>query len=187
MSDDPHLEVPDMDDTEQVVLIRIVEWTEWIPGHPDQTGSLNMHNGFTGFVSSASEKLLSANVMGTGKNLDFEEEVECDQCGGTGKQDEQFKPVEQTPPVTGGEPPDCEKCEGGGFVKQNVHYGLYAMQATLAQNVSTNVYEALQAAQNLPIMEEFERQRTRGRDKRDDLVVVEHKKPPPPPRKRRKR
>jgi hypothetical protein len=170
MSDDPHLEVPDMDDTEQVVLIRIVEWTEWIPGHPDQTGSLNMHNGFTGFVSSASEKLLSANVMGTGKNLDFA----CARCGGSGEVEVQdARPYDVK----------CEECSGVG----KFHYGLYAMQATLAQNVSTNVYEALQAAQNLPIMEEFERQKSQGRDKRDDLVVVEHKKPPPPPRKKRKR
>lgn len=186
MSDESEFDA--IDDTEQIVLIRIVEWTEWIPGHPDQTGALNMHNGITGFVTSASEKLIEANVMGTGKNLDWEEEVECAECDGTGQApEEQFSQPEQTPPMTGGEPKACEVCEGAGHVTKNVHYGLYAMQATLAQNVSKNVYESLMAAQNLPIMEEFERQRTRGRDKRDDLVVVEHKKPPPPPRKKRKR
>jgi hypothetical protein len=185
MSDDPHLEVPDdeidIDDTEQTVLIRIVEWTEWIPGAPDQSGSLNMHNGITGLVTSSSEKLIEVGVMGTGKNLDWEEEVECEQCEGTGK-------VEGSEKAIGGaEMQDCEKCEGTGKVTKLVHYGLYAMQATLAQNVSPNVLKSLTFAQSMPILEQFERQKSQGRDKRDDLVVVEHKKPPPPPRKKRKR
>src|SRR3954447_22275642 len=189
MTDEPDDEF-DIDDTEQTVLIRVVEWTEWIPGTPDQTGTVNMHNGVTGFVTSASEKLIDIGVMGTGKNLDWEEEVGCDQCEGMGKvQPNQFEQPPKTPPTSGGELPNCEKCEGTGKLTKTVHFGLYAMQATLAQNVSKSVYEALSYAQNMPIMEEFERRRTKGRDKRDDLVIVEHKKkPPPPPRgKKRKR
>lgn len=189
MADEPEDDI-DIDDTEQLVLIRIVEWTEWVPGAPDQTGSINMHNGVTGFVTSASEKLIDIGVMGTGKNLDWEEEVECEQCEGTGRAaEEQFSKPGQTAPITGGEPKTCEACEGTGKVTQQVHFGLYAMQATLAQNVSKAVYESLHYAQSMPILERFEQQRTKGRDKRDDLVIVEHQKkpPPPPPRSGRKR
>jgi len=127
--------------------------------------------------------------MGTGKNLDWEEDVECETCEGSGQApEEQFRQPEQTPPVTGGEPKACEVCEGSGKVTQRVHYGLYAMQATLAQNVSANVLKSLTFAQSMPIIEQFERQKTQGRDKRGDLLVVEHqKKPPPPPRSRKRK
>jgi hypothetical protein len=182
----------DIDDTEQTVLIRVVEWTEWMPGKPDQTNMLNVHNGITGLATSKSEKLVDVGITGLNRNLDFEEELECEECEGTGQKraqppEEQFKKPEQTPPMQGPELRTCEKCEGGGFIKNKVHYGLYAFQVTLAQNVSPNVLQALQLAQNTPILEEFERQKTQGRDRRSDLTIVEHKAPPPPPRRKKKR
>lgn len=180
MTDEPDDEF-DIDDTEQTVLIRIVEWSEWIPGELDQTGSMNMHNGVTGLVTSASEKLIDVGVMGTGKNLDWEEDVGCPDCNGEGGHSVINEDGEQWAV--------CERCEGNSKIKQKVHFGLYAMQATLAQNVSPAVLKALHHAQSMPILERYERQRSEGRDKRSDLVIVEHqKKPPPAPRgKKRKR
>jgi hypothetical protein len=183
---------PEELDDEQVVLIRIVEWTEWIPGTADKTlPQLQMHNGFTGVVTSRTEKLIDVGISGTGKNMDWTVDVECPDCEGTGKipptGSDQFKPVEQTPPLTDGEIQTCQRCEGGGFIAIKVHYGLYAFQATLAQNVSENLYRSLKLAQDLPIIEENDRRKEQGRDKRDDLVIVERKSPPPPPPKRRKR
>lgn len=187
MSDEPEI---DIDDTEQTVLIRVVEWTEWIPGTPDQSKSITMHNGITGLVTSASEKLVDVNCMGTGKYLDWDEEVECYACEGIGKvHPSQFDQPPTKPTVVDPGLPDCETCDGTGKVKREVRFGLYVLQATLAQNVSPAVYKSLHFAQNMPIIEELERRQAKGRDKRDDLVVVEHskKKPPPPPGYKKKK
>lgn len=51
--------------TEQV-LVRIVEWTEWIPGERTSEGVV-MNQGVTGFESGATERLLEVAVSGTGK------------------------------------------------------------------------------------------------------------------------
>ena len=52
---------------EETVLVRIIEWTEWIPGQPSpQNRDLVMNQGFTGFTTGKSERLLEVAVSGTG-------------------------------------------------------------------------------------------------------------------------
>src|SRR4051812_13420533 len=130
-----------IDDTEQTVLIRICEWTEWIPARLDDASEqIHIHNGITGLVTAKSEKLVEVNTMNTGHHIEWQ---------------------------------DGER---------TMRYGLYAMQAILAQNTSPDVYQALIYAQGMALMEESARRADKGRDKRKDLVVVQR-----PRDKKRKR
>lgn len=182
-------DIKDADEREQTVLVRICEWTEWLPGAPDPaSGKVFVHNGVTHLVTTQAEKLIEVSVMNTGQKLDWTEEVECENCDGTGQApEEQFSQPGQTAPITGGEPKACEVCEGGGFIDKLVHYGLYAMQATLAANVSPQLVNALMAAQNLAMEEERQRRAEQGRDKREDIVVVQRGKETPNRPRRKKR
>jgi hypothetical protein len=177
-------DIPDeeLDDREQTVLIRICEWTEWIPGSPDPaSGKIFVHNGVTSFMTTQAEKLVDVSLMNTGQKLDWTEEVECEDCDATGRKSDEVHGATEAGQV-------CEICEGAGYIDKAVHYGLYAMQATLAVNVSPQLVSALMAAQNLAMVEEQERRREQGRDKRADITVVERgKERPNRPRPRKKR
>jgi hypothetical protein len=125
---------------EQTVLVRIVEWLEWMPGQ--QQGPLAMTNGVTSFKSLKNERLIDLGVSGTGRNYEWEED-------------------------------DLDN-EGEKITQ---HYGLYAFQAVLAQNMSDDLARSLIAAQAMPMEEELQRDKEAGRDRREDLLVVEHPKP----------
>jgi hypothetical protein len=128
-------------EAEQTVLVRIVEWLEWMPGQ--QHGPLAMTNGVTSFKSLKHERLIDLGVSGTGRNYEWEEDD-----------------------------PDNE----GEKITQ--HYGLYAFQAVLAQNMSDALARSLIAAQAMPMEEELQRDKEAGgRDRREDLLVIEHPKP----------
>jgi hypothetical protein len=57
---------------EETVLVRIVEWLEWMPGK--QQGPLAMTNGITSFKSLKHERLIDLGVTGTGRNYEWEED-----------------------------------------------------------------------------------------------------------------
>lgn len=161
---------------EQTIMVRIVEWMEWMPA--EQRGPLAMTNGLTSFKTLKDEKLIDLGVSGTGQNYEWEEEVECDVCEGTGKAlPNQFEQPEETPPLIGGELPDCEPCEGTGKHDVTKHFGLYAFQAVLAQGMSDSLASTLIAAQAEPMEQELQRDKEAGRDRRDDLVVIQRGKP----------
>jgi len=121
---------------EQTVLVRIVEWLEWMPGQ--QQGPLAMTNGVTSFKSLKNERLIDLGVTGTGRNYEWEED-------------------------------DLDN-EGEKITQ---HYGLYAFQAVLAQNMSDDLARSLIAAQAMPMEEELQRDKEAGRDRREDLIVVQ--------------
>lgn len=57
------------DDNERVIMVRLVEWTEWMPSVPDKNiPQLGMSNGVTGFAAGKTERLLEVGVSGTGQN-----------------------------------------------------------------------------------------------------------------------
>lgn len=141
-------ELRDLVQGEQPVLIRIVEWKEWLPGEPVSLGRqrnpqngevkermLPMHNGFTGFASGKNERLLEVGVQGTGVTRVVK------QIGDDGSETEKM-------------------------------YGLYVFQAVLAQNTKGSVIDNLLLAQRPPEEEEPEKS-DNSRDKRNDLVIVE--------------
>lgn len=143
-------------DAEQPVLIRVVEWTEWLPaslvkigeksdprdptGATMMTESFPVHRGYTGFVGGANEHLVDIAVQATGRN----KMVELDEDGEDGK------------PLT-------------------VLYGHYAFQAILAHNVSAENLAGIMDGQNAPLKLADERQaqdpRRNGRDRRGDLII----------------
>lgn len=141
---------------EQTVLVRIVEWLEWMPGQ--QQGPLAMTNGVTSFKSLKHERLIDLGVSGTGRNYEWEEEDDCEICNGTGSL---------------GTDNFCDTCDGTGKLKITQHYGLYAFQAVLAQNTSDDLARSLVAAQAMPMEEELQRDKEAGRDRREDLIVVQ--------------
>jgi len=51
--------------TDEAVLVRVVEWGEWLPSAPSDTPSLPLHNGFTGFASGKTERLIDLLVSNT--------------------------------------------------------------------------------------------------------------------------
>jgi len=54
---------------EETVLVRIVEWTEWIPGEQSEhSRDLIMNQGWTGVRTGKTERLLEVAVTGTGMN-----------------------------------------------------------------------------------------------------------------------
>lgn len=62
-------------ETGERLLIRLVEWTDWIPGEPDENirgagGKLHMHDGITGVMTGKGEKLIDFGMSGTGVNKD---------------------------------------------------------------------------------------------------------------------
>jgi hypothetical protein len=57
---------------EQTIMVRIVEWMEWMPA--EQRGPLAMTNGLTSFKTLKDEKLVDLGVSGTGQNYEWEEE-----------------------------------------------------------------------------------------------------------------
>jgi hypothetical protein len=57
-----------LDAGEETVLIRIVEWTEWLPGQQDESSELVLNQGVTGFQTGKTERLLEVAVSGTGRN-----------------------------------------------------------------------------------------------------------------------
>lgn len=155
MSDQPK-EVEEEFDAEQHVLIRVIEWTEWLPASlvkigekpdpRDPTGSTMMtesfpvHRGYTGFVGGKNEHLVDIAVQATGRN----KMVELDENGEDGS------------PLT-------------------VLYGHYAFQAILAHNVKAERLRGVMDGQNEPLKRADERQadnpRKNGRDRRGDLII----------------
>ena len=135
-------ELPDYGE-EQTVMVRVVEWTEWLPGKKDENADIVLSDGITGFVAGKHERLLEVAVSGTGVNRRVTVE------GQNGAED------------------------------TILHYGLYAFQAVLAQNVSesalTNVL-GLQRPMDLPKVQD------------SGIVVVQNTPPmPPPPTNRQQR
>lgn len=65
MSEDK--ELPDHGE-EQTVLVRIIEWTEWLPGKKDENAEIVLSDGITGFIAGKNERLLEVAVSGTGVN-----------------------------------------------------------------------------------------------------------------------
>jgi hypothetical protein len=160
----------------QPVLVRIVEWTEWIPATlvelgeradpRDPTGKntvmqkMPMHRGYTGFVGGSNEHMVDIAVEATG----HQRLIELDENGEDGK------PLK-------------------------VMYGLYAFQAVLARNVPQEFLDGVMDGQNKPLTRaeerEIENQGQNGRDRRKDLIIVGGAPtpgaPPPPSRNNKKR
>jgi hypothetical protein len=57
-----------MRETDKSVLIRIAEWTEWIPSRKDENVELNVHNGYTCIPCGQDERLIEVAMSGSGKN-----------------------------------------------------------------------------------------------------------------------
>ena len=52
----------------KTVLIRVVEWTAWIPQQKDSNSTLYMSQGVTGFQATDNEKVLEVAVSSTGQS-----------------------------------------------------------------------------------------------------------------------
>jgi hypothetical protein len=154
-------ELDAMEDKEETVLVRVTEWTEWLPSEPSPTmPELHVSNGMTAFQTLKTERLVDLNISGTGKSMEWDEK--CETCEGEGKlwvQD--ARPYQR----------DCPDCNGMGG--EHFVYNLYAFQAVLAQNASQGLADSLRVAQSHPLREELSRRSMQGRDRRDDLVVVQ--------------
>jgi len=140
MTDDK--ELPDHGN-EQTVLVRVVEWTEWLPGKKDENAEIVLSDGITGFVAGKNERLLEVAVSGTGVNRRVTVEGE------------------------------------NGAEDQILHYGLYAFQAVLAQNVDESALTnalGLQRPMDLPKVQT-----------KDTGLVVTQNMPKPPPTNRHQR
>ena len=165
-------------ENEQTVMIRVVEWADWIPAtefaelaevqdprsREMVKQKMPMHNGFSGFVADRNERLLDVAIQGTG----HKKIVELDN-----NQDDL---------------PDDEK-EHMSVKKPQVVFGRYVFQATLARNVTPEFLEGVRDGQLAPLREQEEREKTEGRDRRSDLIVIENKvdAPPPPPNRNQRR
>lgn len=154
------------DESLQPVLVRVVEWKEWLPGEVNELGevphphpnappgtmvkkNVTLHRGISGFKTAENESLVELSVTGSGESKEV-----------TYKNDD-------------GE-------------EETVIYGLYLFQAILAQN-NVDYTEALnlqsQVQESLEEKAEAFKQE-KGRDRREDLIIVENGKgavPPPPP------
>jgi hypothetical protein len=129
----------------ETVLVRIVEWTEWIPGERSgEAPSLVMNQGVTGFETGKTERLLEVAVTGTGRTRNV-------RVNKLGEDDQDV-----------------------------VQYSLYAFQAVLAQNVSTQTFETLMEAQRPP---------AEHADGKQIIVTKQmpHNPPPLPPKKQRRK
>ena len=156
--------------TLQPVLVRVCEWTEWLPveletvgqSRNGQTGEVveqkaPIHNGYTGFNSHVfnglEEKLLELTLEPSGRFREIELEPDDDE-------DEDAKPKTQ-------------------------RYGLYLFRAVLAINSTVNVVKEVLEDQREPLEMAKKRDEEQGRDKRADLVITD-KMPPPPQMPNRK-
>lgn len=63
----------------KTVLIRVVEWTAYLPQTKDPASPLMMTHGTTGFEADENEKLLEVAVSGTGSGKYFTMEVDGEQ------------------------------------------------------------------------------------------------------------
>lgn len=91
----------------EALLIRVVEWTEWIPARPSEHESrLATHQGITAVETGKGEKLIDVQTTRLGQMKEIDE----------------------------------------GDDKKST-YGLYAFQATLAQNASVGLAKSLIVAQ----------------------------------------
>jgi hypothetical protein len=59
------IELDDLRKTDQAVMVRIVEWGEWIPSGGSDIEKLPLHNGYTGFSTGKSEKLIEVLAQNT--------------------------------------------------------------------------------------------------------------------------
>jgi hypothetical protein len=145
MTDEDHKDAIDLGQ-QQTVLVRVIEWTEWIPGKKDENAEIVLSDGITGFVSGKNERLLEVAVSGTGVNRRVTVEGE------------------------------------NGTEDTILHYGLYAFQAVLAQNVQEDALTnalALQRPMDLPKVQ----------TKESGLVVTQNmpQAMPKPPNNRQQR
>jgi len=133
------------------VLVRVIEWMEWLPAenhelgetvHP-QTGQkieqkMALHEGHTGFLTDANERLVELHINGTA----------------------QFKTV------------TTENADGE---EEEQLYGLYVFQALVARNGNKPEFESLVLKPRIKMKEYDKKKKDEGRDKRGDLVIVENK------------
>lgn len=164
-------QAPTIDDTQEVVLVRVAEWTDWIPANP--SNGLMVNNGITSFKTAKSERLLEVAVSGTGQTYVWEQDSECEDCGGDGEVSLPEDPASKV---------RCQKCEGSGKTSDKIAYGLYAFQAILAvNNILPDAAENMKAMQFAPMKAELERAQQsteqQGRDRRSDLTIVERVPP----------
>lgn len=59
------IEIKELRKTDEAVLVRVVEWGEWLPGTSSDAPPLPLHNGFTGFASGKTERLVDLLVSNT--------------------------------------------------------------------------------------------------------------------------
>ena len=159
--------------TLQPVLVRVCEWTEWLPVKLETVGQSRnpqngevieqkapIHNGYTGFNSHVfdglEEKLLELTLESSGRFREIELEPDDDE-------DEDTKPKTQ-------------------------RYGLYLFRAVLARNADVNAVKEVLNTQREPLEIAKKREEEQGRDKRADLVITNQmpKLPPMPNRKARR-
>lgn len=155
---------------EHPVLIRVIEWAEWLPASmhvlgekedPQRRGELMtqtmpLHNGFTGFMARDDERVLEVALQGTGQRKVIEVD-ETDEKGETLK----------------------------------LMYGHYLFQATLARNVSKEYFDGVMDGQQKPLVEGEKRMKEKGHDRKKDLLVVKSGVIPPdttkPPNRNQRR
>lgn len=149
----------------QPVLVRIVEWKEWLPGessilatmqHP-QTGQeiakkVTLHKGVSGFKAAENEQLLELSVTGSGETKEMT------------YKDEEGKSV-------------------------TAIYGLYLFQAVLAQN-NVEFEEAVKKQADARMEhgdKAVEHAKNKGRNRAEDLIIVQNGQanvPSPQPKKK---
>jgi hypothetical protein len=139
----------------QTVVVRIVEWAEWIPAPTmadlapstdPRTGEKvmqkkPMHTGITSFETLPHENVLEVSIFGTG----YSKVIELDEDDEDGD-----------PKVMG--------------------FGRYVFQAVLAHNLAEDnraSFDDVMAKQRAPLELEAKRRAEQGRDRREDLVVIE--------------
>lgn len=130
---------------ENAVLIRLKEWTEWLPMQTDDhADDLSMAGGYTALKADDNERLVELHVTGTGRNYRWEEEIE-----------------------------EAVVAEGEDKPTRSMRYGLYAFQGLFARNVPADNALELIDSQAKPMAEELQRDKEREQDPASKLVIVD--------------
>lgn len=136
-------------DEEKVILIRHMEWTEWLPMRPDEhMPDLTMASGITAVRAGKDEKLVEIGVTGTGRNYQWFEDEDGESIG---------DPQNHEGPV------------------KTMKYGCYAYQAIFAQEVSTQVAAQMRDQQAKPMVEEMAADEERQQNPASKLVITDEK------------